>query len=193
MSSSAEVVCGSGKMDFKYLLHVLDVAIQLQLPILPVTEAAAMSSNSLSDPWISLTQLVSFQALGPGEPNFEPWKWIDLLYHGRILLASKSQDYCYGLFGFSMELNDPDLVVDYSVLTEFVYRQFARYFVIHSDGVKVLYNSSGHNINLPFWVPDWSYSHTGIRIVPYSYMETGSDLAYAAAVSISSYIKLHSS
>jgi hypothetical protein len=59
---------------------------------------------------------------------------------------------------------------------ETVYRQFARYFVEHGDGVKVLYNASGRDLDLPSWVPDWSYRHIARpRIVHHPQTEPDAD------------------
>jgi hypothetical protein len=116
-----------------------------------------MRVSDYETPMQSLNQILFMENLGASQPSFVRWRCIDLLYLGRLALTTRPYDYCYGLLGIAEELDHLDLKVDYTLLVEEVYRQFARFFVRSGDGVKVLYNASGHQLELPSWVLDWSY------------------------------------
>jgi heterokaryon incompatibility protein (HET) len=194
LSTSAKVICGRWSLNWKRFLSTTFKAIALGVGLSADKVKAGSYSTKSGNPLISVTQLIFFNTLKPGDSEFVPWKLIDLLHHSRMSLATRPKDYCYGLLGLSRELGDPNLKLDYWLPVEAVYRQFARHFITQGDGVKVLYNACGHRLNLPSWVPDWSHRHLSRpRIVPVPVLQKTpiTKPAVAAASSFTSFIRLN--
>ncbi|KAH7131811.1 heterokaryon incompatibility protein-domain-containing protein [Dendryphion nanum] len=151
-----------------------------------------LSVNNYEGPMRSFVQIFFMEALGASKPDFVRWKCIDLFYLGRLALASLPHDYCYGLLGLSEELDHPDLRVDYTLSVEEVYCQFAKYFVRNGDGVKLLFNAANEqNLDLPSWVPDWSYRFVKQARVAPDPNSVSDEAAHSAASAYLSSIKLH--
>jgi hypothetical protein len=194
LAASAEVICGQWSTGWTRFLSTALKAISLGVAKITDEEKLVPSASIPRNPLRPNEQLIFFNSLKPGNSKFVPWKLIDLLHGARISLATKPEDYCYGLMGISIEMSDPNLKIDTSLPVQAVYRQFARYFVAQGDGVKVLYNASGHSLILPSWVPDWSYRQLSWpRIVPPPQRTPVTNPAVAAASSFTSLIRLHPS
>jgi len=193
LSTSTEVICGAWTMEWMAFLGALMRAVVLGLGgIVPDHWEGGASVGSPANPAIAITLLIFLNALGAGKAHFMYWKCIDLFHRGRFAVATNPRDYCYGMLGLSKELKDPDLRVDYSLPVETIYRQFARHFVVHGDGIKMLYNASGHSLDLPSWVPDWSCRNISLpRIVPQPQTYPIADPSWTAASAFASSIRLH--
>ncbi|RDL32962.1 uncharacterized protein BP5553_08401 [Venustampulla echinocandica] len=192
LSNSAEIVCGDWSMNWNDFIAFLLKSYIAALPIFPSEVETKRFSNRPTDSSVTMSLIIFMMALGAAKGEFCPWNYVDLLHRGRIAFATKAHDYCYGLLGLSKELMDPNIKIDYSISVEEVYRQFARYFVIQGNGVKVLYNAAGHDLDLPSWVPDWSCRNIGNpRLCPEPRVEPLEDIFCSAASSIPSNIRLH--
>jgi hypothetical protein len=94
LSTSVEVICGAWSTNWRYILRALMRAIILGAHMALDRAEAGAFAGSPANPLISAIQL---NALGAGESDFVRWECIDLLHRGRISIASRPQDYCYGL------------------------------------------------------------------------------------------------
>ncbi|MCJ1408686.1 hypothetical protein MMC19_002761 [Ptychographa xylographoides] len=193
LSTSTEVICGMWIMKWTDLLRALIRAVALGLGgIVPDHWEAGASIDSPANPAVAITLIIFMNALGAGTADAMYWKCIDLFHRGRYAFATNPKDYCYGMLGLSKELGDPDLRVDYSLSVGAIYRQFARHFVVHGDGIKMLYNASGHNLDLPSWIPDWSHRNVSLpRIVPQPPTNAIAGPSWTAATASASSIRLH--
>jgi hypothetical protein len=101
---------------------------------------------------------------GDGVPS--PWlpasasELISLLDVFRISCATDERDHVYALLALSKEAKDPALVADYREKVEDTYRRYAKYSIGQGKGIDLLYCVTGDHseMQLPSWVPDWSYS-----------------------------------
>ena len=191
LATSAKLICGQWSISWIFFLSIAFKALSLRLFGIR-DEEKSVSSTPNNRP-NSIEQLIFLSSLRPGGLQFVPLKLIDLLHQARIALATKPEDYCYGLIGISRELHNPSFTIDSSLPVEAVYRQFSRCLVMQGDAIRVLYNSAGHTIiGLPSWVPDWSHRRLPpLRIAPPPHREPLSNPAVASALDRKPMIRLH--
>jgi hypothetical protein len=182
---SAEVICGSWKLDWKLFITSFELAIAADMPILGGGGPSRASAGRL---------LFFMKVLGSGEPKFTPWKLIHLLHRCRIANATNPKDYVFGLLGLSIEAQEPTLLPNYSESVQQVYCRYASYLIEQGDGIAVLYNSCSAMHGLPSWVPNWSDRYLPQpRLCPEPHAKYEKKLAYSAASALESSIRLHPS
>jgi hypothetical protein len=93
------------------------------------------------------------------EYRSQVWALVYLVDSSRNLEATDPRDRIFALQGLSQERNNPSFVVDYSLSVEQVYRNFAKYELFQRQDLNILSSAAAvTNLDLPSWVPDWTYS-----------------------------------
>jgi hypothetical protein len=82
---------------------------------------------------------------------------IYLVDHARERKATDPRDRIFALQGLAQERDKPEFVVDYSLSVEQVYRNFALYELFQRRDLNILSSASQTNLNLPSWIPDWTF------------------------------------
>jgi hypothetical protein len=83
-----------------------------------------------------------------------------MLDKSRHLKTTDPRDKIYALRGLvqGRDILEFEAVVDYSLSVEHVYRNLAKYELIHRKNLNILSSASAiNNLTLPSWVPDWTY------------------------------------
>jgi hypothetical protein len=113
-----------------------------------------------------------------------------------LMLFSKSEaldarDRLFAFLGLATDGGDISLRPDYEEPVGSVFLRYAKHFVRHGDGMKLLYQASGvsnREISIPSWVPNWTqpafFDHNPINMV------ARYNLSYKAAANTSLQIRL---
>lgn len=182
---SAEVICGSWRMDWDRFIRFFELAMVSDLPILGADDSSRQSAARL---------LLFMKVLRSGKAVFNKSKLIHLLHRCRIANATNPRDYAFGLLGLSIEAQEPTLLPNYSESVQQVYYRYAMFFIEQGDGIALLYNSCSTMHGLPSWVPNWSDRYLpGSRLCPEPHAKYEKNLAYSAASAFEPSIRLHPS
>lgn len=81
-----------------------------------------------------------------------------ILDRSRHLKATDPRDRIFALRGLSQERDNPSFPVNYSLSAEQVYRDFAKYELFQRQDLNILSSATAATyLDLPSWVPDWTY------------------------------------
>lgn len=133
------------------------------------------------DSWLrTLVQIANLTSFVSPEAGHREHGLAHVLHRFRVTGFSDPRDKVYGVLGRS-NYSNPDIVPDYGLSFQEIYRRTASALVTKGQGFKVLYtaatNSRKEVEGLPSWVPDWRM----VNVMSEAWFETYHDYAYYKA------------
>jgi hypothetical protein len=161
-----EILCGTWFTSAEYVFEILLCSIGHRFPGLNFS----LESNK---PWEQpnirgCSQVVLMHELGIctwmfRSPEQEPKEWslIEVLERSRYASASDPRDRVFALLNLCKEGKDGRFQPDYTETVRETFIRTAEFLIDSGQGAKVLLNAflSDPSMNLPSWVPDWSFSN----------------------------------
>lgn len=145
LASDAEIVCGSFRVPW---IYVLTVARKLQ--------SRALLQDFFGPIGDSMAALTRFSTAIVGEKRNKP-NLLDLLMLVRNREATDDRDKVFGILGMFCTEDCLGVFPDYTIDTNEVYLRCARNIILHQNSLALFSYCSGplQDAGLPSWVPDW--------------------------------------
>ncbi|KAI9860938.1 MAG: hypothetical protein M1813_005617 [Trichoglossum hirsutum] len=160
-------VCGSWIMAREILWTTIDVGTTHGLPLCRISKPKFAEASSSRAHIMLMMELRSGGLVS--DPRSPRPSLLDLARRSKHQKATDPRDNMYALLGLSNQHSTPGLQPDYTESATKTFRRFATHFVSAGDGVRLLIeagHSSGSDLELPSWVPDWSIHDDNIHYIP---------------------------
>ncbi len=93
------------------------------------------------DAWLrTLTQIANLTNILPSETEPSKRNFAHILHKSRVAASSDPRDKVFG--GLGLSTFDPDIVPDYGLSVQEVYRRNARTLIARGDGLKMLFTAA---------------------------------------------------
>lgn len=158
------VICGNWSMSGSDLFLIIGIAMECQLPCLPKMSEGNPWENAAA---IGYRQILLLHQLGVCKerdasifPCSKEWGLLELLERSRHAGATDPRDRVFAFLNLCKEKGEDDLAPDYTETVTETYMRLAKFAVSKGDVSRLLCNAflSDSKLNLPSWVPDWSFS-----------------------------------